>query len=44
MEAGDGAGGVATTAPAWLVFFFFFFQNAIACVKNVDKFNYMDCG
>jgi hypothetical protein len=24
MEAGDGAGGVATTAPAWLVFFLFF--------------------
>jgi hypothetical protein len=24
MEAGDGAGGAATTAPAWLVFFFFF--------------------
>jgi hypothetical protein len=34
MEAGDGAGGAATTAPAWLVFFF---QNAITCVKNVDK-------
>jgi hypothetical protein len=35
MEAGDGAGGAATTAPAWLAFFFF--QNAITCVKNVDK-------
>jgi hypothetical protein len=22
MEAGDGAGGAAATAPAWLVFFF----------------------
>jgi hypothetical protein len=36
MEAGDGAGGAATTTPAWLVFFSFF-QNAITCVKNVDK-------
>jgi hypothetical protein len=36
MEAGDGAGGVATTALAWLVFFFFF-QNAITCVEDVDK-------
>jgi hypothetical protein len=35
MEAGHGAGGAATTAPAWL--FFSFFQNAIICVKNVDK-------
>jgi hypothetical protein len=24
MEVGDGAGGAATTAPAWLVFSFFF--------------------
>jgi hypothetical protein len=24
MEAGDGAGGAATTAQAWLVFFLFF--------------------
>jgi hypothetical protein len=36
MEAGDGVGGAATTAPTWLVFFLFF-QNAITCVKNVDK-------
>jgi hypothetical protein len=30
MEAGDGTGGAATTAPARFVFFFF--QNAITCV------------
>jgi hypothetical protein len=36
MEAGDGAGSAAMTAPAWLVFFFLF-QNAITCIKNVDK-------
>jgi hypothetical protein len=36
MEAGDGVGGATTTAPAWLVFSFFF-QNAITRVKNVDK-------
>jgi hypothetical protein len=30
MEAGDGASGVATTAPAQ---FFFFFQNPITCVE-----------
>jgi hypothetical protein len=48
MEAGGEAGGAATTAPTWL-FCFSFFQNAITCVKNVDKWivdkcNYMDCG
>jgi hypothetical protein len=26
MEAGDGAGGAATTAPAWLFFSFFKMQ------------------
>jgi hypothetical protein len=30
MEAGDGASGVATTAPAQ---FFFFFQNPITSVE-----------
>jgi hypothetical protein len=30
MEAGDGASGAATTAPAQ---FFFFFQNLITCVE-----------
>jgi hypothetical protein len=33
MEAGDGAGGAATTAPAWLVFFSFFFKMQLHVLK-----------
>jgi hypothetical protein len=48
-HGGQGWGRRRSNDSPGLVGFFLFFQNAITCVKNVDKLivdkcNYMDCG